>query len=196
MDMLFLGLVLGAGLVAFLVAVVAFARAGGIGRAFWGLNIAGRARADTAFEAQINRLLGAAAPEPQSANPTKPAGEPLRLLALLQSEARLVDFLLEDISQQKPADIGAAVLDIHNRAQAVLKQYLTIVPVLSESEGSQATVSAGFDPSAIRVIGNVTGQPPYTGEVQHPGWKVREVKLPPTATGQDPLVLQPAEVQI
>ncbi|MCZ2342438.1 MAG: DUF2760 domain-containing protein [Bacteroidales bacterium] len=196
MDMLFLGLVLGAGLVAFLVAVVAFARAGGIGQAFWGLSIAGRARADAGFEAEVNRLMGTAAVEPQPASPTQSSGEPLRILALLQSEARLIDFLMEDIHQHSPADIGTAVRDIHGRAQAVLQQYLTIVPVLSESEGSQATVPAGFDPSAIRVIGNVTGQPPYTGEVQHPGWKVREMKLPPTASGQDPLVLQPAEVQI
>lgn len=200
MDMLLLGLFLGAGLVAFLVAVVAFARAGGIGRAFWGLSIAGRARVDAAFEAEVNRLLGVAAPAPtptaKPTGPAKPSGEPLRLLALLQSEARLVDFLMEDISSAKPEQLGEAVREIHQKAQAALKQYLTVVSVLPESEGARVTVAAGFDPSAIRVVGNVTGQPPYTGEVQHPGWKVTELKLPTTAAGQDLFVLQPAEVQV
>ena len=98
MDMLLLGLGLGAGLTGFVVAVVAFARAGGIGRAFWGLGVAGRASADPAFAAEVDRLMGAAAPPPKPAGPVKPSGEPLRVLALLQAEARLVDFLMEDIS--------------------------------------------------------------------------------------------------
>ena len=44
--------------------------------------------------------------------------------------------------------------------------------------------------------GNVTGEPPYTGELQHPGWRVKEIRLPTTAEGQDPFVVQPAEVQV
>ena len=68
--------------------------------------------------------------------------------------------------------------------------------MLPGSEGDKATVPAGFDPSAVRVVGHVTGQPPYTGEVQHPGWTVSELKLPAAAAGQDLFVLQPAEVQV
>ena len=43
----------------------------------------------------------------------KPSGEPLRLLAILQREGRLLDFLLEDISSYQDAQIGVAVRDIH-----------------------------------------------------------------------------------
>jgi hypothetical protein len=57
-------------------------------------------------------------------------------------------------------------------------------------------VPRGFDPSAVRVVGNVTGEPPFTGQVQHPGWRVRELKLAPPPEGADEFVLQPAEVQI
>ena len=37
-------------------------------------------------------------PPPEPAKPPKLSGEPLRLLALLQREGRLLDFLLEDVA--------------------------------------------------------------------------------------------------
>ncbi len=173
------------------------ARAGGVSRAAWGLSLAKRANADPAFAARVDALTGdapAAAPPPAKA---KPSAEPLRLLALLQSEARLIDFLLEDISSiEDDIQVGQAVRDIHRKAQATLKQHLELEPVIASAEGHVVSVQAGFDPSAIRVLGNVTGQPPYSGELQHAGWRVRELKLAPLPAGQDPFILQPAEVQV
>lgn len=200
MEMLMLGLALGVGVTAFLVAVVAIARAGSVGRAFWGLSIAGRANVDPAFAAKLDGLLGTAAPPPPSTPtapppPPKPSGEPIRLLTILQGESRLIDFLMEDISSVGAEQIGTAVKEIHKKAQTVLKQHLTLEPILPEDQES-VTVPKGFDPSAIRVVGAVSGEPPYTGSLQHPGWKVREIKLPPQPEGQDPFVIQPAEVQI
>ena len=193
-DSLLLGLALGAGLMLFVVMVYLSAKAGGVGRVGWGLNVAGRASNDPAFAARVTELLGGPAVGPAVA--PKPTGEALRLLTLLQTEARLVDFLMEDVSAADDAQIGSAVRDIHRKAQAVLKQHLTLGPVLAGAEGDRVTVPAGFDPSAVRVVGNVTGQPPFAGELQHPGWKVTEVKLPPVAAGQNPFVVQPAEVQV
>ena len=138
----------------------------------------------------------APAPPPPPPAPPKPSGEPLRLLTLLQAEARLLDFLMEDVSGAADAQLGAAVRDIHRKAQAALAQHLTLGPVLTGAEGDRVTVPAGFDPSAVRVVGNVTGQPPFSGELQHPGWKVTAVKLPPAPAGQDLFVVQPAEVQV
>src|SRR5262245_35845846 len=141
---------------------------------------------------------GAATP----AEPAKPAGppklsaEPLRLLAALQQEARLVDFLMEDISGASDPQVGQAVRDIHAKARAVLTQHLDLGPVLTQAEGESATVEKGFDPSAVRVLGNVTGEPPFTGAVQHPGWRVKKIHLGPPPAGQDGFVLQPAEVQV
>ena len=194
MDMFLLGLAAGVALAAVLVGVVAVAKAGSVGRASWGLTVAGRASADPAFAAKLDELMAGAPPKPTG--PPKPSGEPLRVLALLQSEARLVDFLMEDISGAGDAQVGQAVRDIHRKAQQALKQHLTIETVLPSMEGEQVTVPPGFDPSAVRVVGNVTGQPPFTGELQHPGWKVKEIKLPSKAEGQDLFVLQPAEVQL
>jgi hypothetical protein len=137
-----------------------------------------------------------AAPPPPPPAPPKPSGEALRLLAILQAEARLIDFLQEDVSGAGDAQLGAAVRDIHDKARKALAQHVTFGPILAGSEGERVTVPAGFDPSAIRVVGNVTGHPPFTGELQHPGWKATELKLPPIPAGQDPFVVQPAEVQI
>ena len=57
-------------------------------------------------------------------------------------------------------------------------------------------VPAGFDPSAIRLTGNVTGQPPFQGTLQHHGWRVKEIKLAPPPEGQDQFIVQPAEVEL
>lgn len=204
-----LGFVVGLVVAGFLFTVVMIARAGSVGRASWGLTVAGRANLDPSFANKVNELMGLPAqaaaaptvPPPAAASPpkptvAKPTGEPLRLLALLQSEARLLDFLLEDINSATDQQIGQAVRDIQRKAQGVLKQHLTLEPIVAGTEGDKVTVPAGFDPSAIRVLGNVTGQPPYTGEVQHPGWRVRELKLSPLPAGQDAFVVQPAEVQL
>ena len=203
MEDLLLGLGLGIAVALFVVAVVAFVRAGSLVRAWWGLGIAGHASRNPALGASIDALVGSpvtAAPSTPKVivppAPPKPTGESLRVLALLQSEARLLDFLMEDISGAPDAALGAGVREIHKKAAAVLKKYLAIEPVLGGSDGDRVTVQKGFDPSAIRMLGNVTGEPPYTGELQHPGWKVKELKLPSTAEGQDPFVLQPAEVQM
>ena len=48
----------------------------------------------------------------------------------------------------------------------------------------------------IRVVGNVTGEPPFTGQIQHPGWRVKQLKVSPLPESADEFVLQPAEVQI
>jgi hypothetical protein len=149
---------------------------------------------DPGFADQVRPLLQP--PEPKEALPPKPSGVPLRLLALLQREGRLLDFLLEDIQSYPDDQIGAAVRDIHRQSQAALKEHLVLAPVLPQQEGAPVEVPVGFDPSAIRVTGNVTGQPPFRGTLLHHGWRVKELKLTPPPEGQDELVLHPAEVEV
>lgn len=125
-----------------------------------------------------------------------PSPESLRLLALLQREGRLLDFLLEPIDAYSDAQIGAAVREIHRKCRQVLDKVLTLEKVLPQEEGKPITLAAGFDPSAIRLSGAVGGQPPFRGTVKHPGWRVREVRLPSIPQGQDPWVVMPAEVEV
>jgi hypothetical protein len=147
---------------------------------------------DPEFAAKVAKLLEPPKPEP----PPNPSGAPLRVLALLQREGRLIDFLLEDIQGATDEQIGSGVREIQQKCQKALKEHLVLEPVLPQSEGETVEVKAGFDPSAVRLTGNVTGQPPFKGALQHPGWRVKEIKLAPPPQGQDEFVLQPAEVEL
>src|SRR6266851_4811253 len=147
---------------------------------------------DPAFAAKVESLLA----PPKPAAPPKPSGAPLRLLALLQREGRLLDFLLEDIQSYPDAQIGAAVRDIHRQCQTAIKEHLVLEPVLPRPERSEVEIPSGFDPAAVRLTGNVTGQPPFKGTLQHHGWRVKEIKLAPPQEGQDEFILMPAEVEL
>lgn len=187
------GLMLGVMLVVIYISI----QAGGVGGLGKLLGIAKQAQSDAAFAAKLQAILGGAEIKPiEPPKPVKPSGAPLRMLGLLQAEARLVDFLMEDIAGLPDAQIGQAVREVHKKAQAALKQHAVIEQVLPGNEGDSATVPLGFDPSAVRVVGNVTGEPPFSGQINHPGWRVKELKLASPPEGADEFVLQPAEVQI
>src|SRR5205814_4905446 len=108
----------------------------------------------------------------------EPTGWDLRILAVLQRDGRLVDFLQEDIDPYSDAQIGAAVRDIHRGCRKSLHDYLTIEPIIDAAEEQGVTVPADFDPAAIRLVGNVNGSPPFQGTLKHHGWRVRSVHLP------------------
>src|SRR5438270_2214931 len=144
----------------------------------------------------LARARKPAPPPPPPPQPARRSGEPLRLLALLQREGRVLDFFLEDISGAGDEQVGAGVRELHRKAQEVLKEHLVLEPVLAQPEGATVEVPPGFDPSAIRLTGNVTGQPPFRGALRHHGWRVKELKLNPPPEGQDEFVLMPAEVEL
>ena len=192
---LLLGVGIGLGMALLLMLGMMTSRAGSWGGAMWGLTVAGRANLDAALKAKIDAALGTVAPTGPAA-PPKPSGEPLRLLAVLQAEARLVDFLMEDLSGASDQQIGMGVREVQKKAAAALKKHVTFEPVMGGTEGDRVTVAKGFDPSAVRLTGNVTGEAPFSGELQHGGWRVKQYTLPAVADGQDPMVMQPAEVQI
>jgi hypothetical protein len=135
-------------------------------------------------------------PPPEPPKPPRLSGEPLKLLVLLQREGRLLDFLLEDVSGATDDQLGAGVREVHKKSQGVLKEHLTLEPVLAGQEGADVTVPAGFDPSAVTVTGNVTGSPPFKGVLKHHGWRVKAYKLPSPPAGVDDLVVAPAEVEL
>jgi hypothetical protein len=132
--------------------------------------------------------------------PVKPQGPPpsagaLRLLALLQQEGRLVDFLEEDIAAYGDAQVGAAVRDIHARCRAALRERMKIERIYAEEDGETVEIPPGFDPALVRLTGNVHGEPPFRGTLQHAGWRAKEVNLP-VSEAIDPSILAPAEVEI
>lgn len=147
------------------------------------------------------------APEEAPAAVERPAEPPAKtddalargailLLGALQREGRLVDFLEENIDSYSDDQIGAAVRDIHRGCRKALAEHLRIAPVLSEPESATVRVEHGFDPSRIRLVGNVVGQPPFTGTLRHPGWCGEWVTATALPDGHDPSVIAPAEVEL
>ncbi|AOZ09421.1 DUF2760 domain-containing protein [Cupriavidus malaysiensis] len=120
----------------------------------------------------------------------------LQLLGLLQRDARLVDFVEEDIAGYSDAEIGAAARVVHEGCRAVLREHFTIRPVRAEAEGSRVTLPEGFDATAVRLTGNVVGSAPFHGSLSHRGWMVEEVRLPRLAERHDASVIAPAEVEL
>ncbi len=120
----------------------------------------------------------------------------LRLLNLLQQNGRLIDFLKEDISSYNDAQVGAAVRKIHQDCSKNLEELITIRPVMDQSEGSSLTVNKDYDTNAIKVIGNVKGEPPYTGTLIHKGWKAHKRSLPKKIGEQNPDIIFPAEIEV
>ena len=142
-----------------------------------------------------------AGPVPQAAGvEVEPALEAfdraVQMLALLQRDGRLIDFLAENISAYPDAQLGAAVRTIHEACRQVLDHYLKMEPILNSEEDQPVTVQAGFDPAAIKLIGNVAGEPPVRGVLRHKGWRVKEVNLPPLPRGAGRMVVAPAEVEL
>ncbi|MBZ0156519.1 MAG: DUF2760 domain-containing protein [Alphaproteobacteria bacterium] len=120
----------------------------------------------------------------------------VQTLALLQKKGRLIDFLREDLSGYDDSQIGRAVRDIHKECRAALDSHISIEPVMKEAEGEQVTISAGFDPSAIRLTGTVIGAPPFKGIIRHSGWRITRTSMPPLPKSQDPGIVEPAEVEV
>lgn len=130
--------------------------------------------------------------------PVEPAAVDLRVLAILQRDGRLVDFLRENLDGYSDAQIGAAVRDIHRGCRKALDQYISLEPILPGEEDSEVIIEPGFDPNRVRLSGNVNGAPPFRGILKHPGWLVCSVQLPARVGAQEggSDVIAPAEVQI
>lgn len=137
---------------------------------------------------------------PSAAAKVEPSAESLdravQVLALLQRDGRLVDFLEEDVSAYPDGQLGAAVRSIHSSCRQVLERYIKLEPILSSEEDQPVTLPVGFDPGTIRLIGNVTGKPPIRGLLRHRGWRVTEVTLPSLPQGSGKAIVAPAEVEI
>jgi hypothetical protein len=146
-----------------------------------------------------------AAPQPEASQSAVPAMSALRhaptdaalqLLALLQRDARLIDFTEENLADYADADIGAAARLVHEGCRKVLREHFTIAPVRPEEEESRITLHEGFDAGAIRLTGNVVGKAPFKGTIRHRGWRVSEVRLPKLSDGHDASICAQAEVEL
>src|SRR5579864_1826208 len=125
-----------------------------------------------------------AKPAPAPKPTAGPADGAVQILAILQRDARLVDFLMEDISGFPDDQVGAAVRDVQTQARESLGRYLRLEPVIDGVEGT-FTKTQGLDASHLKLVGKVPadGKAPG-GTLRHKGWKAVKIDLPQTAPGQ------------
>jgi hypothetical protein len=136
----------------------------------------------------------AAAPPPAPA-PPDPGHRATQLLAILQRDGRLIDFLMEDLTAYDDAQIGAAVRDVHAGSRQALQRYFTLEPVLDDEEGRPITLERNVDAARVKVVGSVTSSAAVRGILRHRGWEATRVSLPPLpASGQN--IVAPAEVEV
>ena len=144
--------------------------------------------------APVSAAAPAPAPPPAPAKPQR--SDALSLLASLQREGRLLDFLKEPIDAYSDAQIGAAVRDIHRDCAAVLERQFALRPAVDQAEGSVVAVSPSTA-SRVRTTGPGAGQAAASGTLVHPGWVATRCELPVwTGDAAAALVVAPAEVEI
>jgi hypothetical protein len=176
-------------------------------RCFFAILLRGEIPAETAREV-VKRPSPAAGNSRKSESPIilqapapgEPSSEPfaraVQILALLQRDGRLIDFLSEDIAPYPDEQLGAAVRDIQGNCRKVLSRYLQLEPIADGTEDQPFTVPAGFDPAWFKLIGNVKGEAPIRGILRHRGWRVKEFNLPSLPRGLGRTVVAAAEVEL
>ena len=135
-------------------------------------------------------------PEPVVTVPTvRTSDGALQLLSILQRDARLLDFFLEDIGGYTDDQVGAAVRGMHGQGREALERYIKLTPVVDGVEGTFVK-SSSKDAASVKFIGNVPAITPLGGTLRHRGWRATSIVLPPVSARQDLSVLAPAEIEV
>ena len=163
-------------------------------RSFFGILFHGALPGEAAKALGLSKA--AAAPKPVEPEPDHVDGA-VGLLGILQRDARLVDFLMEDVSGYDDEQVGAAVRSVHDQCRDSLLRYVSLTPVIDAVEGAYTSVDAL--PAAerawlVKFIGNVPAEPPQGGTLRHKGWRVEKAALPVPRRGSR--VIAPAEIEI
>jgi hypothetical protein len=163
-------------------------------RAFFSLIVHGRIAEDILTAVQPTSATAATSTSSVPVVTPESGDRAVQMLALLQRDGRLVDFLMEDLSTYADAQIGKAVRDVHAGCRDSLRRYVALAPIMDEDEGRQTTIASGSDPARFKVVGNV-GAPPVRGVLRHRGWEAIRVDLPPLpAAGRT--IVAPAEIEV
>jgi len=145
------------------------------------------------------------APAPAAPTPAPPPAanqaeaEVIAFLGLFQQKGRFVDFLMEDITRVDDAQIAAVSRVVHQGCREVLREHFEVTPLVSDTpEGSPCTVPAGYAADEYRLLGKLSGEPPFQGTLVHKGWKTATVKLPRIIQGDASRLpaIAPAEVEL
>jgi hypothetical protein len=163
-------------------------------RCFFNILFQGALSAEVLDGLKLARREQAAPAKPAALSRT-PADGALQILAILQRDSRLVDFLMEDIASYSDDQVGAAVRELHDQCRDSIARHVTLQPVIDGVEGTPARAPSG-DPHAVRFVGNVPAKPPSGGTLRHKGWRAAKVDLPGLTAKEDTSIIAPAEIEI
>jgi len=163
-------------------------------RAFFALLFGGKLPLD--LVAELGLTAKSQAPAKPAAPEVKPTDGALQLLGILQRDARILDFFMEDITPYSDDQVATAARDVHERTREILIRHFAPAPVIDAVEGSVANPPDG-NPALVKYVGNVpaSGKPP-AGLLRHRGWRATAVSLPALNSRQDLAVLAPAEIEV
>jgi hypothetical protein len=180
-------------------------------RSFFAILFKGKLPDDIAYELGLVRRVAKGQPSPPESAPASaarpavqaagPTDGAVQILALLQRESRLVDFVLEDIAEYTDEQVGSAVRPVHESCRATLQRHLKLAPVIDGVEGTVTKLAtAGIDAkdaTSVKIVGNV---PPDgkvdAGILRHRGWKAERLDLPSLRPGERATVIAPAEIEV
>jgi hypothetical protein len=135
------------------------------------------------------------APPPAPVPEVRASDGAIQILSILQRDARLVDFLMEDISGYSDDQVGAAVRSMQESCRDSLNRYFTLKPVVDGVEGTPAKIDTKQG-AAVKLLGNVPADGRAAqGILRHKGWRAERVDLPKPQAGQAAIVA-PAEIEI
>jgi hypothetical protein len=165
-------------------------------RSFFAILFTGNLPGDIAQVFGFTQSKAQPAAKPAPVAQARPSDGALLMLGILQRDARLIDFLMEDISGYSDDQVGAAVRNLHDQSRESLNRYLRLAPVIDGVEGSFTKLDTN-DPATVKLLGNVpvSGKAPG-GLLRHKGWRAEKIDLPPIAAGASASVIAPAEVEI
>ena len=176
-------------------------------KSFFALLFSGKLPDEVVAELGLMRRI--VTPPPASAAPKSAAASSpvvdvndgaVALLALLQREARLVDFLMEDIAAYDDTQVGAAVRAVHEGSRKAVERHFELAPVVDGVEGAVTTLKAAglksSDTAKLKLVGKVPADGNVeSGILQHRGWVAKKIDVPKAAKGAE-RVIAPAEIEV
>ncbi len=169
-------------------------------RAFFSI-LGGSLPEDIAREYGYSKAPVKKAPEPPKEGAVKPETGALQLLGILQRDARMLDFFMEDITPYSDDQVGAAVKNVHKQCQETLKKHFKLAPVIDGVEGTfvkpESAGAVAREAGAVKFIGNLPPQgKPNGGLLRHKGWRADTVALPAVSPKQNLTILAAAELEV
>jgi len=139
-----------------------------------------------------NNLLESSAKAPVVEDDLLPGA--CALLALMQREARFLDFTLEDISQLPDEQVGAVSRLVHGDLKKLIRQYMELKPVIDADEGQKVSLGQDRMPYEIQVASDRDVSLPFTATLRHKGYRLVSINLPQKKHPEAVRVLMPAEL--